>query len=149
MTKCVLLTLTLLCCSAWMIAQSTPQSGSPPNSTYPSSQTGNTDNGQASPGAQSSHRMGSEASIEGCLMGSNGSYTLTDANGNQYQLEGNTSKLASHVNTQVQIRGSETSAESSGMSGRTASGATGTGTANKMFHVKSVKRISNSCSSSK
>lgn len=151
MTKSVLLTLAYLCCSAWMVAQSTPSTGSPPNSTYPSSQAGSQpDSGQANPGAQSSRRMGgSGALIEGCLMGSNGSYTLTDANGTQYQLEGNSSKLASHVNTQVQIKGSEASADSSATSTGTAGGAASSGEAVKIFNVRSVRKISDSCSSSK
>ena len=147
MTKSVLLTLTLLCCSAWMVAQSTPQSGSTPDSTNPSSQAGTpTDSGQASPGTQSSNGMGGN-SIEGCLMGSGGTYTLTDSTGTQYQLEGNTAKLASHLNTQVEIKGTEASGGSSATATGTDSGA-GAGPA-KVFKVKSVKKISDSCSSGK
>lgn len=145
MTKSVLLMLTFLCCSAWMLAQSTPQSGSSPESTNPSSQTGSaTSGGQTGSDAQSSAMSGSET-IQGCLMGSSGSYTLTDSSGNQYQLEGNTAKLATHVNKQVEIRGSEASAGSSATA-TGASAASGTGAA-KMFKVRSVKKISDSCAS--
>src|SRR5215471_16895679 len=54
---------------------------------------------------QTSHAASGEASVEGCLSGSNGSYTLTDKNGTTYQLTGETAKLSEHVGHEVKITG--------------------------------------------
>src|SRR5215467_14133549 len=107
MTRTILLTFTLLCCTAWIVAQSTPSSPSSPSS---SSQTST---GQSSASDQSG-MSGGEQTLQGCLASSGGSYTLTDASGTQYQLEGDTSKLSSNVNNEVEVKGTASSSASSG-----------------------------------
>jgi hypothetical protein len=79
-------------------------------------------------------------------------YTLTDASGTTYQLTGDTSKLASHVNNEVEVKGS-TSGSSGSTSGasagsQTAAGST-SGSTGQMFNVTKVKKVSSTCSASK
>ncbi len=87
---------------------------------------------------------GGETTVQGCLSGSNGSFTLTDKNGNSYQLTGDTAKLSEHVGHEVKITGSAESA-SSPSPGSTA-GASANG-ASRSLQVSSVKHISKSCQS--
>ena len=94
---------------------------------------------------QTSHASASgETSVEGCLSGSNGSYTLTDKNGMTYQLTGDTAKLSEHVGHEVRISGTRSSASSN--AGGTASSAAG-GAGSEMLQVSSVKHISKTCKS--
>jgi Protein of unknown function (DUF5818) len=95
---------------------------------------------------QTSHAStNGETSVEGCLSGSNGSYTLTDKNGMTYQLSGDTAKLSEHVGHEVRITGTRSSASSN--AGGTASSAAG-GAGSEMLQVNSVKHISKTCKSS-
>jgi len=152
MTRTILLTLTLLGCTAWMAAQSTPSSpDTTGSSSASSSQTGSqTSAGQSGMGSQSS--SGSETTISGCLSGSAGSYTLTDASGTTYQLQGDTSKLSADVNNQVEVKGTDTGSASSasspsGSSSASSSSSSGMGGgAAHTFNVTKVKKISSSCS---
>jgi hypothetical protein len=163
MTKTLLLSLTLLCSTAWLLAQSTGQTGSQPDSS----------SGQTSAG--DTHGKGNETTLQGCLSSSGGNYVLTDASGMQYQLQGETSKLSSNVNKQIQVKGMASSGSaSSGSYGAGASGtsASGTGTASagtsdtgssagaggstsagagsaQMFNVSKVKKISDSCNATR
>lgn len=167
MTRTIFLTFTLLCCTAWMVAQSTPSSSYPSSSGSSSSQTstgssaGQSSTGQSSASDQSA-MSGSEQTIQGCLASSGGSYTLTDAAGTQYQLEGDTSKLSAHVNSEVEVKGTAASGSSAsanaGSAGSSApssstpssagSSSSGAGAA-KTFNVTKVKKISSSCSTAK
>ena len=88
MPKSLMLVLALLVSSAWLTAQEYPQTGS--------SQTGNAAAGQNT--------------IQGCLQGSNGSYTLKADSGTTYQLQGDTSMLSKHVGHEVQITGTPSGA---------------------------------------
>ncbi len=104
-------------------------------------------------GSQSS-AAGSEQTIQGCLsQGANG-FTLADASGTTYNLTGDTSKLSSHVGEEVQVKGSASassaaSSTSPSSSGSSASSSTSPSSASgQNFDVKSVKRISKSCSTS-
>jgi Protein of unknown function (DUF5818) len=124
MKKSLLTTVILVLGASWAVAQSS-------TSQQPDkSQTG------------TSHRSGH--TFTGCVSGSAGTYTLTDASGNTYQIAGDTSKVADHVGQQVQITGGE----SPGAPGEASSGATSgpAGAANTIF-VKKVKKISSSCPS--
>lgn len=94
-------------------------------------------------GATQSSRAGQSASgqttVEGCLSGSNGNFTLTDKNGTSYQLAGDTAKLTEHVGHEVKITGMS----SSGAGGESASAGAGSQT----LQVSSVKHISKTCKS--
>jgi hypothetical protein len=96
-------------------------------------------------GSQTS--AGGEMSVQGCLSGSSGSYTLTDKHGMSYQLTGDTAKLSEHVGHEVKITSTSSSeASSAGASSGTSSAAGSTG-AQKTLQVSSVKHISKTCQS--
>ena len=82
------------------------------------------------------------------LCGSNGNYSLTDNNGNTFQLAGDTAKLSQHVGHEVKITGTTSSPSASEGSG---SGSGGMGQANdssqQAIQVKSVQHISKICKS--
>lgn len=128
MRKVSLLTAILLMCAAWALAQNTPTSGS-------------------SGTAQAGDSSANATTIEGCLSGSSGSYTLTDASGKTYQLQGDTSKLSDEVGHQVRIHGSEASA-STGSSGAAGSSGSTSASASSgtQFNVTSVKKVADTCS---
>lgn len=150
MTRKILLTITLLGCTAWMVAQSTPSS-SEPSSSQSSTTSSQSSAGQSSAG-DSSAMGGSETTLQGCLAGSAGSYTLTDASGTQYQLAGDTSKLSGNVNNEVEVKGtaSASSASSAASGSAASSGASSPSSAGaKTFNVTKVKKISSSCTSGK
>lgn len=155
MRKSFLLTAVLLLSCAWAVAQTSPsssdQSTQPstqsPSSTSPSSS--QTSPSSTSPSAQQpdTSASGNAASsadkgtpIEGCLAGSSGSYTLTDASGTSYQLAGDTSKLADHVGHQVKIWGDSGASSASSTSASGSSAASG-----QTFNVKRVKMVASSC----
>jgi hypothetical protein len=124
MRKFSLITAILLLCSAWMVAQSNPQSAQP-----------------ASPSAQQSDK--SQASdksgqpIEGCLSGAADTFKLTDATGKTYELTGDTSGLKDNVGHQVRLWGNAGS--SGGGEKISAAGAQAT------FGVTKVTSISPTC----
>jgi len=78
------------------------------------------------------------STIEGCLAGSAGSFTLTDSSGKTYQLAGDTAKLNEHVGHTLRISGSQKSDPQNGP-----------GSAQPSFIVQTVKLVSSSCSTSK
>ncbi len=123
MAKTFLLAMSLLISAAWLQAQSQyPQTGS--------RQTGASASGQTT--------------VQGCLEGSDGKYTLTDKNGTTYQLQGDISKLSAHVGHEVQITGSTTSASSA------TSPTTGTPTSatqQPTLNIQNMKHISKTCKS--
>ena len=82
MTK-MLLALAILVPAATLQSQDTAQAGS--------SQTGTAASDQIT--------------VEGCLQGTNGDYTLSANSGRIYQLQGDTSNLSAHVGHEVQITG--------------------------------------------
>jgi len=84
---------------------------------------------------------GGQVTVEGCLSGSNGNFTLTDKNGMSYQLTGDTAKLSEHVGHEVKVTGVS---GSSGAGAETASGSAGAGQA---LQVSSLKHVSKSCKS--
>jgi hypothetical protein len=161
MRKLSLLTAVLLLSCAWAVAQtspSSPDSSQNPSSTQPSTQSPSTTSpSSTSPSTTSPSSQQPETSaagsnsekgnaIEGCLGGSAGNFTLTDASGTSYQLAGDTSKLADHVGHEVRVWGDSASTGASSATGSTASsGASSQPTLN----VKRVKMISSSCSAKK
>jgi hypothetical protein len=123
MMKTFLFGLILLVAGAWVQAQSQ----------YPQTQSG-----------QTSASASGQTTVQGCLQGSDGNYTLTDDSGTTYQLQGDTSKLSAHVGHEVQITGSTTSASSA------TSPQTGTptgATQQPTLTVENMKHISETCKS--
>lgn len=123
MARKLLLTISLLVSAVWLQAQSQ----------YPKTESSQT---EASASGQTT--------VQGCLQGSDGNYTLTDDGGTSYQLQGDTSKLSAHVGHEVQIIGSTTSA-SSATSPTT--GAAAGATQQPTLTVQNMKHISETCRS--
>ncbi len=121
MVKTLMLVLTILFSTAWLMAQD------------PSA--------QGSSGKMGTTSASGQTAIEGCLQGSNGSFTLTDKAGTKYQLEGDTAKLSEHVGHEVQITGTTSDAGAAGSS----ASSTGSQTGEKMLTVEKVKHISKTC----
>jgi len=96
---------------------------------------------------QSSASSGTSGSmtVQGCLSGSSGSYTLTDKSGTAYQLSGDTSKLAAHVGHTISVTGmsSSSSASTSGQSGSMSSPSD----SHPTLMVSSFKHVSPTCNS--
>jgi hypothetical protein len=113
MYKTLLLSLALLCSAAWLQAQAYPQSA-PTHTT-----------------------------VQGCLQGSDGNYTLTADNGTMYQLTGNTAELKDHVGHEVQITGTTSGSSAEASAQASSTGATQAAT----LAVKSMKHISKTCKS--
>jgi hypothetical protein len=145
-----ILMMSVLLSATWAIAQSEQlPSTSNPNQSQSQSQMGTS--------------TGSQISVQGCLSGSKGNYTLTDKSGNSYQLTAGNADLTSHVGQQVQISGTaapsaagNTSATSgtSGTSGTAGATTGGTGSSSSasqasQISVDSVSKISDSCSPSR
>src|SRR5438132_13289591 len=123
MARTFLLAISLLASAALLQAQNQ----------YP--QTGSSQKGASASG---------QTTVEGCLQGSDGNYTLTDKSGTTYQLQGDTSKLSAHVGHEVQITGSTTSASSA--TSPTA-GAPTAASQQPTLNVQNMKHISKTCKS--
>ena len=124
MTKTLMLAMALLMSAAWLTAQESSQTGS--------AQTGGAGTGQTT--------------VQGCLQGSSGSYTLTSDSGTAYQLQGDSAKLSKHVGHEVQITGSTYGTGSSSCAMSANAGAS-TGGSQQTLTVSDVKHISKTCSS--
>src|SRR5450755_3566105 len=61
--------------------------------------------GQYSSGSDDKRADASKVTIEGCIAGAAGNYTLTDQLGGSYQLTGNTEKVKSHVGEVLRVTG--------------------------------------------
>lgn len=81
MRKIILLNLILLLSAVWAVAQYESDSGS------------------------ESKVISRKMTIEGCLNGAIGSYTLTDHSGASYQLTGDTEQLKAHVGGTMRVTG--------------------------------------------
>lgn len=117
---------------SWAVAQGTSGQTSPSSS---------------SSGQSSQTSSGGETTVEGCLSGSSGSYTLAAKDGTTYQLTGDTAKLSEHVGHEVKITGTANSAASSPSSSGAASTSAGAAGSEKSLQVSSVKHISKTCQS--
>jgi hypothetical protein len=172
MSKTILLTAFLLLSTAWIVAQQTapdastapssaPQTQTAPDTSSASQTTTTTSTSQTTTSTGSQAGTSSDANantIQGCLNGSTGNFTLTDKSGTVYQLTGNTSDLSKHVGEEVSIRGSQSSSASGSASANagSASGSSSTSpnasassSANQpTFNVTDVTKISSTCSSS-
>jgi hypothetical protein len=109
--------------------------------------TGSTSSAPSSSGQTSRTGAGGQMTVEGCLSGSNGNFTLTDKNGMSYQLTGDTAKLSEHVGHEIKVTGTSGSA-ATGASGSTEpSGTAGSAGAGQSLQVTSVKHVAKSCKS--
>jgi len=97
---------------------------------------------QSTPSSASGQSASGQMTVEGCLSGSNGNFTLTDKNGMSYQLTGDAAKLTEHVGHEVKVTG--TSSGSGAAGGENAS--TGAG-GSQTLQVSSVKHVSKTCKS--
>ena len=124
MKKILLLSSMLLLTTVWAVAQYDSQSSS----------------------ASSSNSDSSKTTIEGCLAGSNGSFSLTDQSGTTYQLTGDTAKLQKHVGHTMQLTGTSTSSSASNTGTDNASGSmSGSADTKATFNVTSFKHVSAKC----
>jgi hypothetical protein len=57
------------------------------------------------PGQSAKGSSTNQTTVQGCLSGSAGGFTLTDSSGIAYQLAGDTAKLTDHVGHEVEITG--------------------------------------------
>jgi hypothetical protein len=123
----------LLLSAIWVMGQAYPSQNPSQSSSQPSTQTSSSDN---------------QTTVQGCLSGSSGSYTLTDNSGTTYQLAGDTAKLSDHVGHKVEITGTTTPSSASSGGAATSAGSSGT-KAQPTLNVTSFKHISSSCSASR
>ena len=152
MKKIFSLVAAILLSAAWVVAQDSAQAGSSTSSQTASS--------------------ASEMTIEGCLSGSAGNFTLTDNAGKSDQLQGETSKLSDQIGHQVRIKGTQTAtasattpsgdtaSASTGSSGSSASsgaarkpsdnaaGSSATASAAIQFNVSTLETVSDTCTAS-
>ncbi|HTS34267.1 MAG TPA: hypothetical protein VMH04_01270 [Candidatus Solibacter sp.] len=110
----------------WASAQTSPSQSSSPD---------------ASPTAAGQTSTSGHTSVQGCLSGSDGKYTLTDKSGTAYNLTGDTSKLADHVGHEIKVTGSTGAASGSSAT------STGSSTSGQSLDVSSVKMVSKTCES--
>jgi hypothetical protein len=125
------------------------------------------DNAPAAGSADSNSTSGN--TVQGCLSGTSGAYTLTDASGATYQLQGDESQMSANVNKEVEVMGTmgskasasatnspDTSAPASPTAGEasssaadnstSATGATATASVAKTLSVTSIRKVADSCS---
>ena len=132
MRKAFLTTAFLFLLSAWVVAQNSAASASDNASPqYPSTQ-----QQPSAPDAAQTSADHAGHSVEGCIGGSTGAYTLTDASGKTYQLAGDTSKLGEHVGHSVQIWGTQEPSTA---------GAATSASAQSTITVKKIKMLASSC----
>lgn len=130
--RCVLLSVLLLGAS-WAAAQNSPSQSNPSQTSPSQTTTGNT---------------GSQTTVQGCLSTSNGNYTLTDKNGNSFQVIGDAAKLGEDIGHEVKIAGTLNSASAS-WGGGSPSNTTGQPDSSSLevIQVSSVKHIAKTCTS--
>jgi hypothetical protein len=134
MKKMIVLSFALLIASLGFAQDQSPQpSAQSPNSTATSSST---------PTA---------GSIQGCLGGSDGNFTLTqDSTGTIFKLVGSNDRLKQHVGHEVAVSGQTSGDTGSAASaqGSPSSGATDATASGSTIQVSDVKMVSTQCSSS-
>lgn len=102
--------------------------------------------GSSSASREKSANTGSQMTVQGCLSGSEGNYTLTDKSGNTYQLTGDTAKLSEHVGHEIKVSGTATTATTSSGGSSGAMGQS-SGSSQKAIEVSSVKHMTKTCQS--
>jgi hypothetical protein len=100
--------------------------------------------------AQASHatpvNAGGEQSVQGCLSGADGNYSLMVKNGTSFRLAGDTAKLAEHIGHEIKVTGIMNSASTSPNTD-TSAGTTGQSTPSSggEIQVTAVKHIAKTC----
>jgi len=166
MVKTLLLSAAFLLSAVWLQAQdqsSNSSSGQTGSSASRSSQTGSSQSTSTTGSDQSTASQAGTASgaatVQGCLHNSGGNYILISDSGTTYQLQGDTSKLAEHVEHEVAVTGSSsgstTPPETSSNTGSTTSpaGSAGTGASGAQtssgsqatINVTAVQHVSKTC----
>src|SRR6185437_12738770 len=101
--------------------QAAPNTQQNPNSNPNNPNSPSTPSDQSGANAQGSSSASGQTTVQGCLSGSNGNYTLTqDTTGTTYTLTGDTSQLQQHIGHEVQITGTTGNSSSTGTSGSAA-----------------------------
>ena len=126
----VLFLAVLLFGTTWALAQSDQ------NQTSPSDQT------PTAQGDMTPTNSGGNMTVEGCLNGSDGNYTLTDKNGTTYQLSGDTAKLSDHVGHEMKVTGSKSDSAMA-----PSGGGADTDASKQTLQVSSFKMVSKTCPS--
>ncbi len=95
----------------------------------------------AQPGSSDANADSAQMTVEGCIQGSDGNYTVTETSGRTYSLPTYSAQLAAHVGHEVQVTGTTSGpiVMSSGM------GTEATGNQLPTLAVESVKHISATC----
>lgn len=93
----------------------------------------------------SSQSKAGTTAIEGCLSYSSGQFSLIDSGGAKHELSGSTNKLKEQIGHEVQITGKPSTKTVEA----TTYGAASSADVVPVFEVKSVKRIADTCGSSK
>jgi len=138
MRQLLLLVSVLLLGLSWAVAQDST------SSTPSSSSTGSAQSDSSANSGQTSRTgTGGQMTVEGCLSGSNGNFTLTDKNGMAYQLTGDTAKLSDHVGHEIKVTGTS----ASGAGAESSTGAAAGSAAGQTLQVSSVKHVSKTCKS--
>ena len=131
MTRALMLAAVLLLSVAWLQAQQDPQA-SPSNA-------------RSGQGNASQTGSGSETTVQGCLQGSSGNFTLTDKSGTTYQLAGDTSKLTEHVGHEVKIKGTTSASSSAAGSSTTPPSGTVAGGSQSTLTITEMEHVSKTC----
>jgi hypothetical protein len=147
----LLLLCVLLLGASWAMAQNESQTSPSPTTPSATQTTSPSNAGQTNPNDMGSGQTemaptsSGNTSVQGCLGGSDGNYTLTDKDGNSYRLTGDTAKLSEHVGHEVKITGSTASSAAAGNGSGTDT--MGGSPGSKSLQVSSVKHISKTCQS--
>jgi hypothetical protein len=122
----------------WLMARAGSQRSTYPNRPSPSRQPPAASDIAPTEGEQTSEEHPHDSLLEGCVGGSRGNLTLTNAAGKVYQLRGDTATLADHVGQQAALTGTEEPGSASRAAG-----------AQPTFTVKKVNTIASTCSAPK
>jgi hypothetical protein len=106
-------------------------------------QYGSQDNSQNNPSSASSSASSGSMTVQGCLSGADGNYTLTDKSGTAYNLTGDTSRLQAHVGHTISVTGMTSSSGST--SGQSGSMSSPSDSSHPSLMVSSFKHVSPTC----
>lgn len=142
-------------CSAWVFAQTGGSTGSGGTGGGGGTAQSNTEpsGSSAAATAPTDTTGGNQTSVEGCLSGSDGNYTITDSQGATYQLKGKDSDLSKHVGHKVRVQGTAGDVQASDIkagdvtkSPRTTEKTTMAGSpSGQTFNVDHVSKMSGDC----